>query len=53
MGQTDLLEDLVGLAGPLDKGKVPGLQGEDLDEDLEIGSDYPYANELGNVDIRN
>jgi hypothetical protein len=34
MGQTDLLEDLVGMVG-LDK-----------DADLELGSDYPYTKEL-------
>jgi len=47
MGQTDLLEDLVGMVdeGPNDGRQHLGLQGED-DDDLEIGSDYPYANEI-------
>ena len=35
MGQTDLLEDLCGMAG---------LNG-DVD-DIEVGSDYPYAEEI-------
>lgn len=47
MGQTDLLEDLVGMVDPVqgDGRQHQGLQGED-DDDLEIGSDYPYANEV-------
>ena len=49
-----MLEDLVGLAGPLEKGRMAGLKGENADDDLEIGSDYPYANELGGgADMRN
>lgn len=39
LGQTDLLEDLVGFAG--------GLEGDDDDGvELELGSDYPYAAEI-------
>lgn len=34
MGQTDLLEDLVGMVGL------------DEDGDLEIGLDYPYGREI-------
>jgi len=34
MGQTDLLEDLVGMVGL------------DNNADLEIGSDYPYVKDL-------
>ena len=33
MGQTEMLEDLVGM--------VEGLDGDD---DVELGSDYPYQN---------
>ena len=39
MGQTEMLEDLVGM--------VKGLDGDD---DIELGSDYPYAKELQNSD---
>ena len=39
VGQTDLLEDLVGFVG--------GLEGDDDDGvELELGSDYPYAAEI-------
>ena len=41
MGQTDLLEDLVGF--------VKGLDGDD-DDGIELGSDYPYAKEIQNSD---
>jgi hypothetical protein len=37
MGQTDLLEDLVGF--------VNGLDGDNNDE-IEVGSDYPYAQDI-------
>ena len=49
MGQTELLEDLVGMVDPVDANQRQhqGLQGED-DDDLEIGSDYPYANDILN-----
>lgn len=33
MGQTEMLEDLVGM-----------VQGLDGDDDVELGSDYPYQN---------
>ena len=41
MGQTDLLKDLVGF--------VKGLDGDD-DDGIELGSDYPYADEIQNSD---
>jgi len=51
MGQTDLLEDLVGMVG-LDGMGGMAVLGGDADEELEIGSDYPYANELQNANVR-
>ena len=53
MGQTDLLEDLVGMVGG-DLGAMGGMAvlGGDADDDLEIGSDYPYANELQTANVR-
>jgi hypothetical protein len=43
MGQTDLLEDLVGMVG---------LDGDPDDEVIEIGSDYPYNNEIKSPKMR-
>ena len=51
MGQTDLLEDLVGMVEQDGMGGMAVLGG-DADEELEIGSDYPYANELQNANAR-
>ena len=36
-GKTDLLEDLVGMVG---------LEGDHDNDEIEIGSDYPYAQEI-------
>ena len=47
MGQTDLLEDLVGFVNQ--DGNANNMLSErngDDDDEIEIGSDYPYADEL-------
>jgi hypothetical protein len=45
LGQTDLLEDLVGFANHNEQNIGMSEREGDNDE-IEIGSDYPYAEEI-------
>ena len=48
MGQTDLLEDLVGFVQDGNPNLGMSERGGDNDE-IEIGSDYPYAADIAGV----
>jgi hypothetical protein len=55
MGKTaELLEDFVGMAGRTREGfarEVVTPFGDD--DDLELGSDYPYGKNMSRTDFRN
>lgn len=46
MGQTDLLKDLVGMIGP------EAENGEEQEDDIEVGSDFPYAKDIKEAPVR-
>ena len=45
MGQTDLLKDLVGMVGP-------DIENGEEQDDIEVGSDFPYAKDIKEAPVR-